>query len=305
MRLQPRQVRKIRENMVWYSFIGVSMIVLLVFTYLPTISTFYFSLTNMGTYGTSYKFVGLKNYEVLLGSKQFLTAFSNTLLLSIYSLIKIPLGFLLANAINSLGKTKRQTFFRVAFYLPNIITGVSVVLVMTYVLRGHGGLLNSFLSQITGREVTIGWLSNSALSHLGATILNLWMDIGYYMLMCLASLQAIPQEIYDAAEVDGASRFQRLIHITIPNMKACFSFLLITSMISGFARFSDLFIISGNSSAGRPSGTLQSLLMYIYQYSFESPKYGLSSAGSVILMILTFIFALINVKLSNFFKEGD
>lgn len=302
MRLQSK---KVRENITWYSFIGVSMLVLVVFTYLPTLTTLFFSITNMGTYGTEYDIVGFQNYKLLLSSEHFLNALKNTLLLAVYSLVKIPLGFLLANSINSLGKTKRQTFFRVAFYLPNIITGVSVVMVMIYVLRGHGGLLNTLLSSIFNRKITIGWLSDPNLSHLGATILNVWMTIGYSMLMCLASLQAIPQEIYDAAEVDGASKFQQMIHITIPNMKACFSFLLITNMINGFARFSDLFVISGNSSAGRPSGTLQTLLMYIYQYSFESPQYGLSSAGAVILTLCTLVFALINVKLSNFFKEGD
>lgn len=291
--------------MTWYSFIGVSMLVLVVFTYLPTLTTLFFSITNMGTYGTEYDIVGFQNYKLLLSSEHFLNALKNTLLLAVYSLVKIPLGFLLANSINSLGKTKRQTFFRVAFYLPNIITGVSVVMVMIYVLRGHGGLLNTLLSSIFNRKITIGWLSDPNLSHLGATILNVWMTIGYSMLMCLASLQAIPQEIYDAAEVDGASKFRQMIHITIPNMKACFSFLLITNMINGFARFSDLFVISGNSSAGRPSGTLQTLLMYIYQYSFESPQYGLSSAGAVILTLCTLVFTLISVKLSNFFKEGD
>ena len=76
-------------------------------------------------------------------------------------------------------------------------------------------------------------------------------------------------------------------------------------MIGGFARFTDLYIIGGSTTAGRPSGTLQSLLMYIYQYSFESPQYGLSSAGSVILSIITLIFTLVNVKLSGFLKEDN
>lgn len=299
-----RKWKKVKTNLTWYSFIIISMAVLLVFTYIPTLRTLFFSFTNMGTYGTEYDIVGIRNYGMLLKSPAFLNAFKNTLLLSVYSLVKIPLGFLLAYGINSLGKTKKQSFFRVMFYMPSIITGVSVILVFQYVLRGNGGLLNTVLSAVWGREVVIGWLSDPAISHLGATILDAWMGIGYYMLMCLASLQSIPTEIYDAASVDGAKRISKMIYITIPQMKACFSFLFITSMINGFARFTDLFIIS-NGTSGRPAGTLQSLLMYIYQYSFETPSYGVSSAGSVILAILTLIFALINVKLSGFFKEEE
>lgn len=297
--------RNIKKNLVWYSFLIIPLLTLILLTYIPTFSTLFFSTTNMRTYGMDYDFVGLKNYKMLLTSNTFLTTLWNTVILAVLSLIKIPLGFLLANAINSLGRTRKQTFFRVMFYLPSIITGVSVIFILQQVLRGNGGLLNEILSKFLRKDVSIGWLSDPSVSHMGATIMNVWMEIGYYMLMCLASLQSIPTEIYDAASVDGAVKWKKTIYITIPQMKSCFSFLLVTCMINGFARFTDLFIISGNSCAGRPSGTLQSLLMYIYQYSFETPQYGLSSAGAVILMIITLLFSLINVKLSGFFKEED
>lgn len=132
-----------------------------------------------------------------------------------------------------------------------------------------------------------------------------WMNLGYSMLMNLASLQSIPEDLYDAASIDGAGTVKRLLYITIPLMKSCFSFLFVTSMITGLARFTDLYILGGNSSAGRPNGTLQTILMYIYQYSFEAPKYGISSTGAVILLVLVFIFTIFNVKISGFLKEGD
>jgi ABC-type sugar transport system permease subunit len=88
-------------------------------------------------------------------------------------------------------------------------------------------------------------------------------------------------------------------------MKACFSFLLVTGMISGLSRFMDLFILSGFSGAGGNGGALQTILLYIYQYSFEQPRYGLSSAGALILFIFVLFFTLINVKLSGMFREGD
>ena len=295
--------RDIKRNLTWYSFIIVTLAALLVLVYFPTLKTFYFSTTNMGTFGTEYEVIGLRNYKTLLTS--FLKALKNTMLLALYGLLTIPLGFLLANAINSLGRTKLQGFFRVMFYMPNIITGVSVVLIFQYVLKGNGGLLNQFLSLIVGREVTIGWITDPALSHVGATIIWIWMNLGYSMLLNLASLQSIPTEIYDAASVDGATAWKRMLYITIPQMKSCFAFLFVTGMINGLARFTDLYILGGNACAGRPNGTLQTILMYIYQYSFESPRYGLSSAGAVILFFIVFVMTIFNVKLSGFMKGGD
>ncbi len=297
--------RDIKRNLTWYSFIIVTLAALLVLVYFPTLKTFYFSTTNMGTFGTEYEVIGLRNYKTLLTSASFLKALKNTMLLALYGLLTIPLGFLLANAINSLGRTKLQGFFRVMFYMPNIITGVSVVLIFQYVLKGNGGLLNQFLSLIVGREVTIGWITDPALSHVGATIIWIWMNLGYSMLLNLASLQSIPTEIYDAASVDGATAWKRMLYITIPQMKSCFAFLFVTGMINGLARFTDLYILGGNACAGRPNGTLQTILMYIYQYSFESPRYGLSSAGAVILFFIVFVMTIFNVKLSGFMKGGD
>ena len=298
------QMKDIKRNLTWYSFIIVTLVGLAILVYYPTIRTFYLSTTNMGTFGTDYTFIGLQNYRTLLSSSSFIKALINTVLLAIYGLLTIPLGFLLANAINGLGRNRIQSFFRVMFYMPNIITGVSIVLIFQYVLKGTDGLLNQFLSILFQTNVSVGWITNPGISHIGATIIWIFMNLGYSMLLNLANLQAIPVEIYQAASVDGANSRQRLFHITIPQMKPCFSFLLITGVIAGFSRFTDLYILGGNSCAGRPNGTLQTLLMYIYQYSFEAPRYGISSAGAVILFIIVFCVTMTNVRVSGFLRGG-
>ena len=218
-------------------------------------------------------------------------------------LLSIPLGFILASLINGIGKGIWQGFFRVGYYFPNIITGVSVILVFQVVLKTNHGMLNSLLSFLTGHEVAIGWLSDSKYAQFGATILYVWQNLGYSMLINLANLQSVPQEIYEAAEVDGANGLQRWFYITIPQMKTCFAFLFITGMINGLARFTDLFIIGGNSPSGRPGGTLQTILMFIYQFSFESPQYGIASAGAMILFVITFIVTAVNLMTTGFFKK--
>ncbi len=291
---------KLKKELRWYPFVIVSVIALILFVYIPMFRTVQYSLYDVSIVGYGEKFCGLKNYRTLFGQSQFLKSILNTVILTLLSLITIPIGFLLAVAINSFGRTKIQSFFRIGYYLPNIITGVSVILMFQAVLQGHGGLLNTFLSAILHREITIGWISDVKYAKLGATILWIWQSSGYAMLINLASLQAIPTELYEAASVDGANSFHKITRITMPLMKDCFTFLFVTGVINGLSRFTDLYILGGNSSAGIPSGSLQTILMYIYQYSFETPNFGLSSAGSMILFALVFVFTLANVKLTGF-----
>ena len=298
-----RRNRLIRENLTWYSFIIVTIVAVIMLVYVPTVTTVIFSLSDVSLKGLETTFIGFHNYKVIFAMASFWKSILNTLGLSVLGLLTIPLGFLLANAINSLGRGPIQSFFRVAFYLPNIITGVSVILIFQIVLKGNQGMLNSFLGSIVGHEVTIGWLSSAKYAWYGATILYVWANLGYAMLINLSSMQAIPSELYEAAAIDGARRFQQMTHITLPNMKACYTFLFVTGMISGLARFTDLYIIGGNNASGKPGGALQTILMFIFQYSFDSPQYGMSSAGAVVLFILTLAFTLLNVKMTGMLKE--
>jgi ABC-type sugar transport system permease subunit len=296
---------KLKKQLEWYSFILITLIVLIVLVYIPTFTGIKYSFYDVSTMGFSEKFVGLWNYQFLLGNKVFFRVMGNTLILGVMGLLTIPLGFILASLVNGVSNRSLQSFFRVSFYLPNIITGITIIMIFQIILKGYGGSLNVVLSALTGKDIQTGWLSDPRFSRLGATVIWVYSGLGYSMLINLASMQAIPREIYEAAEVDGASVFQQWLYLTIPNMKACFSFLLITGMISGLSRFTDLYILSGYSADGGNGGALQTILLYIYQYSFEQPRYGLSNAGAVILFIFVLFFTLLNVKLSGIFKEGD
>lgn len=296
---------KIKTELVWYSFIIISIMTLLVLTYVPMLTSVKYSFYDVSVLGFGESFSGFKNYSLILENPAFHRSVGNTVLLALMSLLSIPLGFILASLINGLGKGRLQGFFRVGYYLPNIITGVSVILVFQVVLKSNEGLLNNFLSLFTKEPVTVGWLSDSHFAKMGATIISIWGSLGYAMLINLANLQSIPSEIYEAAEVDGAPPIKAWIHITIPQMLPCFSFLFITNIIGGLARFTDLFILGGNTSAGRPGGTLQTILMFIYQFSFETPQYGIASAGAMILFVITFVITLVNLRITGFFKKEE
>lgn len=297
--------RRLTKELEWYSFLIVSIITLLVLAYYPMLTTIKYSFYDIRVLGYDSTFSGLRNFRILMASEAFVNSLITTFILAFLNLLVIPLGLLTANMINSLGRNRLQSFFRVSYYLPNIVTGVSIVLIFQVVLKENGGLLNSFLSIIAGRKVAIGWLTDINYSRFGATILYVWQNLGYAMLINLASLQSIPTEIYEAAEVDGAGMWRKFRNITIPFMTPCFAFLFITNIISGLARFTDLFIIGNNTAAGRPGGSLQTLMMYIYQYSFEYPQYGLASAGALILFVLTFVVTMFNLWLTGMFRKTD
>lgn len=290
---------KWKKNLVWLSFLLPTFICLIVLTYIPTIKAVNYSFHEVNVIGEIQRNVGFQNYKVLLSSSGFRKAAVNTLVLAVMSLLAIPIGFIIACGVNSVVNKKAQTIFRLGFYMPNIITGVSIVLIFQYILQVDNGLINLALSNILGKKVEIGWLSDPSLTKVGATIIQVWTTLGYNMLICLAGLQSIPTELYEAAMMDGASALHRWRYITIPLMRNNFIFLFITGFISGFSRFTDLYILSGNSSSGKPAGSLQTILMYIYQYSFENPSYGLSCAGAVILFIIVFTVTSINLKVTK------
>ncbi len=296
--------RKIKKQLVWYSFIIATIACLLVLTYTPMLTTIKYSFYKISVLGYGETFIGLKNYTALLRSSGFNKSIVNTIILAALNLTVIPLGLILASLINGLGKTRAQSFYRIGFYLPNIITGVSVVLIFQIVLKADGGILNRFLSYLFQNEIKIGWLSDSSIAKLGASIISTWSGLGYAMLINLAGLQSIPREIYEASEVDGCNRIQKWLHITIPQMNTTFIFLVTTNLISSFSRFTDLYILGQNSASGRPGGSLQSILMYVYQFSFETPNYGVSSAGAIILVIIIFTVMVVNLKFTGFFKKG-
>ena len=294
-----KNVYKWKKNLIWLTFLLPTFICLLILTYIPTIKAVNYSFHGVNVIGEIQSNVGFQNYKVLLESSGFRKSILNTLILALMSLLAIPLGFVIACGANGVRNKKAQTVFRLGFYMPNIITGVSIVLIFQYILQVDNGLINLALSNILGKKIEIGWLSDPSLTKVGASIIQIWTTLGYNMLICLAGLQSIPTELYEAAMMDGAGSFRRWRYITIPLMRNNFIFLFITGIISGFSRFTDLYILSGNSSSGKPAGSLQTILMYIYQYSFENPSYGLSCAGAVILFIIVFTVTAINLKVTK------
>jgi multiple sugar transport system permease protein len=174
---------------------------------------------------------------------------------------------------------------------------VAIAIIFSYVFQPNWGLVNGALRSF-GVDPLPLWLADPRISLTGsraaATLMAVWVALGYYMLIFLAGLQAVPEELYDAAVVDGASTLQVWRHITLPSLRPTFVFLILTGTIDAMSRFSDLWALGGPS--GTPARSLQTIVMYMYQTAFEGSDFNLSSAVAVVLFAIVLVLTLINFR---------
>jgi ABC-type sugar transport system permease subunit len=287
-------LKQLRSSAIWYVLIAPTFLLFALFVAYPTIETFRLSLFR--EVATKQQFVGFAHYTRLLGDSIFRGALLNTILLGVaFLIIVIPLGLVLASLLNNLKYA--PNFFKVVYFLPQITSSVAIALIFGYVFQPNWGLLNNGLRAL-GIDPLPLWLAdpnyNLTGSRAAATILAVYVALGYYMLVTLAGLQAIPQELYDAAVVDGANFWQAWWYITIPNLRPTFVFLIITGTIEALSRFGDLYTLGG--PGGSPARSLQTIVMYLYQTAFETNDFNLASATAVILFLIMLAVTLFNFR---------
>jgi len=287
-------IKQLRKSFVWYIFIAPTFILFGLFVVYPTLETF--RLSFFREVATQQELVGLAHYVRLLTNQVFLNALLNTAFLGILFLILvIPISLVLASLLNNL--RVGPNLFKVIYFLPQVTSTVAVALIFGYVFQPNWGLINGALRAIGVSPLPL-WLADPKLiltgSRSAVTLLAVWVGLGYYMLILLAGLQAIPTDLYDAAVVDGAGPLQTWWYITIPSLRPSFIFLFITGTIDAMSRFSDLWMLGG--PGGTPARSLQTIVMFIYQTAFESNDFNLASAAAVILFLIVLGLTLINFR---------
>jgi len=287
-------LRQIRKSLIWYAFVAPTFILFGLFVAYPTFETFRLSFFH--EVATRQEFVGALHYVRLISNQVFLASLLNTAFLGIiFLMIIIPLSLVMASLLNNLRVW--PNFFKAIYFLPQITSTVAVALVFSYVFQPNWGLVNGLLREVGVSPLPL-WLAEPRYvltgSRAAATILAVWVALGYYMLIFQAGLQAVPAELYDAARVDGAGPFQTWWFITLPSLRPTFIFLYITGTIDAMSRFSDLWMLGG--PAGTPARSLQTIVMYVYQTAFESNDFNLASAAAVILFIIVLLLTMLNFR---------
>jgi multiple sugar transport system permease protein len=288
-----RRRRKPR-GLVWYAFVGPAFALLVLFVGYPTFQTFRQSVYEQ--VGTQQKFAGATQFSQLFHSSTLWHPLENTVLLgAAYLALVIPLAVIVASLLN---KVRRgATPLKVIYFLPQLTSSVAVAIIFNYVFQPDWGLLNGTLHRF-GISSTPLWLADPRLTFTGSraavTILAVWAGLGYFMLIVLAGLQAIPVELYEAAAIDGANAFQIWRRITLPSLRPTFIFLIVTGAFDAMSRFADLWTLGG--PGGSPAGSLQSIVVLLFQTGFESGNPNRAAAIAVILFTLMLLVTVVSFR---------
>ncbi|WP_165006286.1 MULTISPECIES: sugar ABC transporter permease [unclassified Enterococcus] len=240
-------------------------------------------------------FNGLGNYRRMLTDATFKKAFFNTFL---YLVVQVPVMLFLALFISNLlndKKLKCKGLFRTAIFLPCITSMVSYSLIMKS-LFSQSGLVNSFLLSIGLLDAPIGWLTHPFWAKVLIILSITWRWTGYNMIFFLSGMQNIDPEIYEAASIDGASKWQQFIKVTIPNLKPIILFTSITSTIGTLQLFDEVQNITG----GGPANATTTLSQYIYNLSYKfTPNFGYAAAVSFVIVVFIVLLSIIQTKLGG------
>ena len=290
--------RKRAQGRFVFFCIAPAAILVTLFIFIPTINVFRMSLYRMGGITNRKEFVGLNNFKSLLEDKNFLQAMQNSIaIIVLVTLCTIFFAILFA-AILSRGKFKGKNFFRVIFYIPNILSIVVIAGIFGAIYNPSTGLLNTFLNAIGLGSLAHQWMGDEKIVLYSVIFALVWQAIGYYMVMYMASMAAIPQDLYEAARIDGAGNMQILRKITLPLLKPTAIFLLISGTIRYLRIFTQVMNMTSQGDGG-PLNSTKPLVLYIYDTAFKSFEMGYSAAMTVVLFCIILVITLIQMRVTR------
>ena len=277
--------------------VSPALILVSVFMVYPTLNVFIMSLYKWGGLSRNKEFVGLNNFRILLTDKNFIKSFQNTLLIVVLvTLITLSIALIFASILVR-EKIKGQNFFRIIFYIPNILSVVVISSIFSAIYDPSMGLLNGLLRLVKGEDfVNIQWLGNQKIVIYAIIIAMIWQAVGYYMVMYMASMSSIPLHLYEAAEMEGAGRITRFFTITLPlvweTVRTTLTFYVISSINLSF-----LFVKV--MTLGGPDGASNVILNYMYNQAYTNSSYGYGMSIGVVIFLFSFVLSMTVNKLTK------
>jgi len=286
--------KRLKENLIAYAFCAPAYIVFTIFLFIPIVWVIFLSLREFSIVTLySSKFVGLKNYLRLAKDEVFLRSILNTVY---FTVLYVPgntiLGLVFALLLNR--PFKGRNFFRLALFVPNVISMVVVSIIWSLIFSSSTtGIANRLLLALHLKPIQ--WLSDYRYALLAVGVVLIWSGFGYRMLIFLAGLQNIPEELYEAASLDGATKWQVTLKITLPLLRPTTFFVITTSLINSFQVFTPIYIMTG----GGPGYSTTTIVNYLYTKGFCEFQMGYASAISVILLFIILILTFIQRKIGK------
>ncbi|EOS66941.1 carbohydrate ABC transporter permease [Oscillibacter sp. 1-3] len=267
--------------------VAPASILFFIFMILPTLNVFRMSLFERGAYSPMETFVGMANFKALFNDAKFITSMQNTILLIVTVTIITFFFAIVFAAILTREKIKGQNFFRIVFYIPNILSVVVIAGIFSAIYKPENGMLNSILSAVSGETVMVLW-KDQPMVIISVIIAMVWQAIGYYMVMYMASMSAVPESLYESAGLDGAGRLTQFFQLTLPliwtNIRTTLTFFIISTINMAFL-FVKAMVAKGMADVG---------LSFMYAQK-DAGLYGYSMAAGVVIFLFSFLLsALVN-----------
>lgn len=278
-----------------YLYVSPFFILFLIFGLFPILFSFYLGFQKWNGLGgfASMEYIGLQNFKWILSDPLFWKSLSNTLIIWVMGTIpQLVVGIILAYALNS-ALIKMKTLFRVSIFLPYVTSTVAVAIVFGIIFNSQDfGLMNVVLGWFGVDPVS--WSTSEWGVKIAIATMVFWRWIGYNTIIYLAGLQGIPNELYEAAEIDGATIWQKIVYITIPMLRPIVILTVFTSTIGALQLFTEPMIFLGGA---REEGV--TVVLYLYREAFTNLAFGPASATAILLFIIILILTSINVLIAN------
>ncbi len=287
-------MRRERRKLIWgLAFISPWILGFCFFIVFPLGSSLWYSFTNYDLFQPPH-WVGLENYAFMLHDATFWTAIYNTAYLAVFFVpLNIAFGIGLATLLNA--RVRGLAFYRTLAYLPTIVPAVASAILWLWLLNPNYGVVNLILGALHVPQP--GWLASPVWSKPAYILMSLWASLGNTMLIFLAGLQGVPQSLYEAADLDGASRLTKFRHITLPMLSPVVFFNLILGIIASFTYFTQAFVITDanrfTGSLGAPLNSALFYSLYLYEAAFSYNAMGYASALAWVLFIIVLVLALL------------
>ncbi|PYZ93460.1 ABC transporter permease [Salipaludibacillus keqinensis] len=276
-----------KEALTGYLFLAPALLLLGIFLLYPMGTAFYYSLTDFYILRPNEKnFIGFENFQMIFGDAEFRQAFSNTLYFA-FLVVPIQIGVALGLALLVNKKLRFKVFFRTAYFSPVVMSLVVVSILWTFMYNPNEGLINEMLSLLGIPEQPFLTSPDQAMNSI--IVMSVWQGAGFQMMIFLAGLQNIPNHLYEAADIDGATTFQKFLHVTLPGLKNISLFIFITITIAAFKLLVQPMIMT----QGGPLGSTKSLVYHIYEVGFNYRDVGYASAMAVVFTIMVLVITII------------
>lgn len=284
-----KQRRKWNQALLVAAFVLPGMILFLLFVLIPILQSALFSLYEWDGFGPLTDFVGVDNYKRLLNHSVFRAAVGHSFFIMLLSLgLQLPMALGLALLVGR-GNLWGRRFFRALLFIPYVFSEVITAIIWRYVLSPGEGLANTVLSTFVPGFEPISWLSERDLVLFALFVVLTWKYFGFYMILYMAGLQAIPDDLEDAARIDGANEAQVLRYITLPMIGGTIRLTIFLSIVGSFQQF----VVAWVLTAGGPVNASELIATYLYKYGIQRYALGYGSAVAVTLFTITLVFSLL------------